>query len=151
MDQKTHSGMKSYTCRYCKKSLSCSLHCKQHKQTHTGEKPFTCKHWEKSFSDPSSYRKHEWIHTGEKPFICNLSSKNLQLVLFIAGYLFTQMNSRNVESEKYNDSFNPMPNISNKIRNFENSIFLISWDFKALTWSITKLSFIWLKIVILFS
>ena len=30
---------------------------------------------------------------------------------------------------------------------FENSILLISWDFEALT-SITKMSFIWLKILI---
>ena len=37
----------------------------------------------------------------------------LQLVLFIWGYLATQMNSRNVESESYSDYFNPMPNVSN--------------------------------------
>ena len=36
-----------------------------------------------------------------------------QLVLFIRGYLATQMNSTNVESERYSDYFSPMPDISN--------------------------------------
>ena len=34
-------------------------------------------------------------------------------MLFVCGYLATQMNSRNVESERYTDYFNPMPDISN--------------------------------------
>ena len=32
---------------------------------------------------------------------------------FIWGYLATQMNSRNAESESYSDCFKPMPDISN--------------------------------------
>ena len=39
-------------------------------------------------------------------------SEQLQVVLFIGGYLATQMNSTNVESERYSDYFNPMPDIS---------------------------------------
>ena len=35
-----------------------------------------------------------------------------QLALFIGGYLATQMNSTNVESESYSNYFNPMPDIS---------------------------------------
>ena len=36
------------------------------------------------------------------------------MVLFIRGYLLaTKMNSTNVESERYSDYFNPMPDISN--------------------------------------
>ena len=34
-------------------------------------------------------------------------------MLFIGGYLATQMNSTNVESERYSDYFNPMPEINN--------------------------------------
>ena len=40
-------------------------------------------------------------------------SEWLQLVLFMGGYLATQMNSTNVESERYSDYFNPMPDMSN--------------------------------------
>ena len=43
-------------------------------------------------------------------------SEGLQSVLFIGGYLSllaTKMNSTNVESERYSDYFNPMPDISN--------------------------------------
>ena len=50
MEQETHTGMKSYTCTYCKKSFSQLSYCKQHKRTHTGEKPYTCKHCKKFFS-----------------------------------------------------------------------------------------------------
>ena len=32
---------------------------------------------------------------------------------YIGGYLATQMNSKKVESERYSDYFNPMPDISN--------------------------------------
>ena len=41
---------------------------------------------------------------------------DLPAVLFIGGYLrllATKMNSTNVESERYSDYFNPMPDISN--------------------------------------
>ena len=34
-------------------------------------------------------------------------------MLFIGGYLATQMNSTIVESERYSDYFNPMSDISN--------------------------------------
>ena len=34
-------------------------------------------------------------------------------MLFIGGYLATQVNPTNVESERYNDYFNPMPDLSN--------------------------------------
>ena len=38
----------------------------------------------------------------------------LQLVLFIiGGYLATQMNSTNVESERYSAYFNPVPDVGN--------------------------------------
>ena len=33
-------------------------------------------------------------------------------MLFIGGYLATQMNSTNVESERYSDYSNPVPDIS---------------------------------------
>ena len=36
----------------------------------------------------------------------------LQLLLFIGGHLAKQMNSTNVESERYSDYFNPMPVIT---------------------------------------
>ena len=75
MDQTTHSGMKSYTCMYCKKSFGSSSHCKQHERTHTGEKPFTCKHCKKSFSRLSTCKQHERTHTGEKPFTCKYCNK----------------------------------------------------------------------------
>ena len=43
-------------------------------------------------------------------------SEWLQLVHFIGGYLaYTDGNSKNVESERYSDYFNPMPDISNDI------------------------------------
>ena len=36
----------------------------------------------------------------------------LQLLLFIGGHLAKQMNSTNVESERYSDYFHPMPVIT---------------------------------------
>ena len=66
MEQKTHPGMKLYT---CKESFGNSSVCKQHVQNHTGEKPFSCKHCKKSFSDSSNCKRHERTHTGEKPYI----------------------------------------------------------------------------------
>ena len=76
MEQKTHTGKKSYTCQYCKKSFNYSFVCKQHERTHTGEKPYTCKHCKKSFSHSSAYKEHERTHTGEKPYTCKHCKKS---------------------------------------------------------------------------
>ena len=76
MEQKTHTGMKSYTCQYCKKSFSYSFVCKRHERTHTGEKPYTCKHCKKSFSQLSNCKQHERTHTGEKPYTCQQCKKS---------------------------------------------------------------------------
>ena len=45
--------------------------------------------------------------------LSDIQSSLLQLALFIGGYLATQMNSTNVESERYSDYFSPMPGICN--------------------------------------
>ena len=54
-------------------------------------------------------RLHGRVYSG------NLHSETFRVtsVLFIGGYLATQMNSTNVESERYSDYFNPVPDISN--------------------------------------
>ena len=58
-------------------------------------------------------RLHGRVYSG------NLHSETFRVtsVLFIGGYLediyLTQMNSTNVESERYSDYFNPVPDISN--------------------------------------
>ena len=61
-EQKSHTGMKSYTCQYCAKSLSKLSYCKEHERTHTGEKPYTCKHCKKSFSQSSNCKRHKERH-----------------------------------------------------------------------------------------
>ena len=76
MEQKTHTGMKSYTCKYCKKSFSNSFVCKRHERTHTREKPYRCKHCERSFSNSSNCKRHERTHTGEKPYTCKQCKKS---------------------------------------------------------------------------
>ena len=77
MEQETCTGMKSYTCLYCKKSFGNSSTCKEHERTHTGEKPYTCNHCDKSFSQSSACKQDERTHTGEKPYTCKHCKKIL--------------------------------------------------------------------------
>ena len=76
MERKTHTGMKSYTCKYCKKAFSNSFVCKRHERTHAGEKPYTCKYCKKSFSNSSDCKRHERTHTGEKPYTCKYCERS---------------------------------------------------------------------------
>ena len=68
--------MKSYTCKYCKKSFSNSFDCKRHERIHTGEKPYPCNHCNKSFSNSFDCKRHERTHTGEKPYTCKHCKKS---------------------------------------------------------------------------
>jgi len=43
----------------------------------------------------------------------NFNLQTAPCKIYLPGYLATQMNLRNVESERYSDYFSPMPDISN--------------------------------------
>ena len=75
VDERTHTGMKVYTCKHCKKCFSRSSHCEEHERMHTGEKPYTCKHCKKAFTWSLSCKRHERTHTGEKPYTCKHCKK----------------------------------------------------------------------------
>ena len=71
----TRTGVKPYTCKYCKKCFSQSSQCKEHERSHTRVKPYTCKHCKKCFSRLRNCKEHERIHTGEKPYTCKYCEK----------------------------------------------------------------------------
>ena len=76
--EQSHTGMKSYTCKYCEKcfsKLQAHQTNKRHEQTHLGGKPYTCKHCTRCFSYLSNCKQHERTHTGETPYTCKHCKK----------------------------------------------------------------------------
>ena len=107
MEQKTHTGMKSYTCKYCKKSFSNSFVCKRHERTHTGEKPYPCKYCKKSFSNSSECKRHERTHTGEKPYACKHCKRCFSQSSSCKKHEARHARVRSLKRKQHDHSFNP--------------------------------------------
>ena len=78
--ERSHTGVKLFTCKFCKKCFNQPSHCKKHERTHTGtgKKPYTCKHCKKGFSQSLNCKIHEGTHTGEKPYTCKHCNKGFR-------------------------------------------------------------------------
>ncbi|XP_075422765.1 uncharacterized protein LOC142463838 [Ascaphus truei] len=76
MQQRIHTGKKSYNCSECGKSFSQKSHLVTHKRIHTGVTPYSCSECGKSFSQKSHLVTHKRIHTGVTPYSCSECGKS---------------------------------------------------------------------------
>ncbi|KAK8762925.1 hypothetical protein V5799_034462 [Amblyomma americanum] len=59
-----------YCCTYCPYSSDSMTHVTLHERTHTGVRPFVCKTCKKAFKQSYSLTRHLLAHTGDKPYKC---------------------------------------------------------------------------------
>ena len=69
LHEKTHSGVKRFTCQFCGKKFHEKSDLEDHKETHIGES-HTCTYCEKSFAKKIVLHAHLKSHLGEKKFQC---------------------------------------------------------------------------------
>ena len=68
LHQRIHTGVKSYKCSECGKTISKKSHFSAHQRIHTEEKPNECNQSGKAFAQNSTLRVYLRIHTGERPY-----------------------------------------------------------------------------------
>ena len=77
LHERAYSGVKSYTCDTCGKSLITPSALKVHERTHTGVRPYVCNSCGNSFKRSYALTVHERTHSGVKPYTCDTCGKFL--------------------------------------------------------------------------
>ena len=67
--ERTHSGEKPNSCRYCDYRVVRTCDVKPI-HSHSGEKPYSCRYCDYQAAQMSDVTAHERIHSGEKPYSC---------------------------------------------------------------------------------
>ena len=68
--ERTHTGVKPYSCVMCNNSFRQVNTLRRHELMHSGNKPFSCSTCSKTFADKRGKDTHELIHAEIKPYCC---------------------------------------------------------------------------------
>ena len=75
-NERSHTGIKPYTCIVCDTSFAEWGNWKRHELIHSGVKAFACQFCESKFIDMAGKKQHEKMHTGEKAYTCKFCDKS---------------------------------------------------------------------------
>lgn len=65
---RTHSGVKSFQCKFCDTSFSQASILNRHLHTHSGKRPYKCKFCNLSFTENERLKRHLRTHSGFKMY-----------------------------------------------------------------------------------
>lgn len=91
---KTHTNVKSFPCKLCKKSFLTSDSLVRHiVRLHTDDKPFACKFCDKKYSDAGNLSRHKKVHEIED-LVCQICNKSFSTARVFGDHLRTHSKKR---------------------------------------------------------